>query len=102
MARLIYSEQALKDFERLAEFLLEVDESAALETSELIINAVDMLSDHPLVGRIVDSDICELVISRGRTGYVALYHYDSVFDVVVILTIRHQREAGYPQSDTEI
>jgi plasmid stabilization system protein ParE len=37
----------------------------------------------------------ELVISRGRTGYVALYSLEEGQDAVLILTIRHQREAGY-------
>jgi plasmid stabilization system protein ParE len=37
----------------------------------------------------------ELVISRGRTGYVALYSFEEDRDAVLILAIRHQREAGY-------
>jgi len=37
----------------------------------------------------------ERVVSRGRTGYLALYDYDEVRDVAVVLAIRHQREAGY-------
>jgi hypothetical protein len=34
------------------------------------------------------------VISRGKSGYVALYSHELVEDVVLILSIRHQREAG--------
>ena len=37
----------------------------------------------------------ELVISYGRTGYVALYRVAARGDRVEILAIRHQREAGY-------
>ena len=37
----------------------------------------------------------ELVITYGASGYLALYRYDSKPDVVRILRIRHQREAGY-------
>jgi len=37
----------------------------------------------------------ELVISRGCTGYVALYRFEEDQDAVLILAIRHQREAGY-------
>jgi hypothetical protein len=40
----------------------------------------------------------ERVVSRGRTGYLALYDYDEVRDVAVVLAIRHQREAGYTSS----
>ena len=39
----------------------------------------------------------ELVISRGRSGYVALYSFEPVHDACLILAVRHQREAGYPQ-----
>ncbi|HUX25319.1 MAG TPA: type II toxin-antitoxin system RelE/ParE family toxin, partial [Burkholderiales bacterium] len=37
----------------------------------------------------------ELVIARGRTGYVALYDWLEPIDAVVVLALRHQREAGY-------
>jgi len=54
-----------------------------------------MLQDHPLVGRIVEDGRRELVISRGKTGYVALYRYDEARDIVFVLALRHQREAGF-------
>ena len=40
-------------------------------------------------GRIVEQGLRELVISRGRTGYVALYRFDAESDQVFILTLRH-------------
>jgi plasmid stabilization system protein ParE len=57
--------------------------------------AVAVLMRHPLIGRPVEFDLRELVISRGRTGYVALYSFEEERDAVLILAIRHQREAGY-------
>ena len=95
MAQLIYSRRSLADLERHTEFLLEAERSAALETTELILEAVDILGNHPLVGCPAEYDMRELVISRGRTGNVALYSYEEVHDTVLVLTIRHQREAGY-------
>jgi addiction module RelE/StbE family toxin len=95
LAHLIYSEQALDDLERLTDFLLETDAVAALETVSLIEEAVSILSRHPLVGRPIEQDLRELIISRGRTGYVALYSFEENIDVVLILAVRHQREAGY-------
>jgi hypothetical protein len=35
------------------------------------------------------------VISYGKCGYVALYGYEQQQDVVLVLAIRHQRDAGY-------
>ncbi len=95
MARLIYSDVALADLDRLTEFLLENDPGAAGETAELIRSAIAVLGDHPLIGRPLEEGLRELVISRGRTGYVALYSVEDAHDAVFILSVRHQREVGY-------
>jgi plasmid stabilization system protein ParE len=95
LARLIYSGKALSDLERLADFLVEKDPSAALDTIVLIEEAINVLRNHPLVGRAAESSLRELVISRGNTGYVALYSFERAYDTVLVLAIRHQREAGY-------
>ena len=99
MAELIYSTQALADLERLTNFLLESDPSAAGLTVGLIEESVSVLRRHPLIGRPVEHGLRELIISRGRTGYVALYALDDDHDAILILAIRHQREAGYQEQD---
>ncbi|WP_211091364.1 type II toxin-antitoxin system RelE/ParE family toxin [Pseudothauera rhizosphaerae] len=98
MARLIYAAQALADLERLTDFLVDTEPAAALGTVELIEEAVAILQNHPLIGRPAEHGLRELVISRGRTGYVALYAFEEAQDCVLILAIRHQREAGYGAS----
>ena len=61
----------------------------------MIEEAVSVLIRHPLIGRPVEYGLRELVISRGRSGYMALYSLEEAHDAVLILAIRHQREAGY-------
>jgi plasmid stabilization system protein ParE len=61
----------------------------------LILAAVGVLEYHPLMGRPAEVGLRELVISRGKTGYLALYRYDEARDRVLVLSVRHQREAGY-------
>ena len=95
MAQVIYSVRALEDLERLTDFLLDSAPSAALETSSLIMEAVEILSNHPLIGRPVESELRELIISRGKSAYLALYSYEERHDTVLVLAIRHGREAGY-------
>lgn len=95
MARLIYAQRALSDLERLTDFLLDTEPAMALETVELIAEAVQILEHHPLIGRPTEQGMRELVISRGRTGYLALYSHDEAHDVVLIFAIRYQREAGH-------
>lgn len=96
MARLSYSARTLADLERLVDFLVEHDPTVADATIALIEEAVGVLARHPLIGRPVEADLRELVISRGRTGYVALYSFEPLYDAALVLAIRHQREAGYP------
>jgi plasmid stabilization system protein ParE len=60
-----------------------------------IVDAVMILERHPYIGRPVRGRLRELVISYGRTGYVALYRVAARGDHAEILAIRHQREAGY-------
>lgn len=36
-----------------------------------------------------------VVGSRGKHGYIALYRFEEMHDVVRVLALRHQREAGY-------
>jgi plasmid stabilization system protein ParE len=95
LARLAYSKRALADLKRLADFLLESDPAAALATVDLIAEAVGVLANHPLIGRPVEDGLRELIVSRGRSGYLALYSFEAEDDAVLILAVRHQREAGY-------
>jgi plasmid stabilization system protein ParE len=93
--RLVLAPGAFRDIERLTDFLLESDSAAARETGEILISGLQILKHHPLVGRKAEHGYRELVISRGRSGYVVLYTYDAMADVATVLAIRHQREDGY-------
>jgi plasmid stabilization system protein ParE len=86
--------RALADLKRLRAFLLETDPAAAEQTVALILSGIAVIEHHPLIGRPVEAALRELVISRGKSGYVALYRYDEIRDRALVLTIRHQRETG--------
>jgi plasmid stabilization system protein ParE len=93
--RLQFAPRALDDLERLTDFLLDGAPELAAETVPLIVGALRTLRDHPLIGRPVEADLRELLISRGRTGHVALYRYNPATDVALVLRIRHQRELDF-------
>ncbi|MDN4589375.1 addiction module toxin RelE [Xenophilus aerolatus] len=93
--RLAYSARALRDVNRLTDFLHESMPEVAEATGALIFEAIDILQHHPLIGRPITARLRELVISRGRSGYLALYHVDRDGDRILIVAIRHQRESGY-------
>ncbi len=94
MAEVVYSARALSHIERALQFLRDENPDAALAAVTAIQSAVNHLAAHPLVGRRVEGDLRELVISYGQTGYVALYRFLVSQTVVRILAIRHQRELG--------
>ena len=95
MTELAYTGQALLDLERLADFLLKTDPQAAQDTAVLIFESLEILARHPEIGRKVHFGQRELVISRGRAGYLALYRFLPQIDRILVLALRHQRESGY-------
>lgn len=95
MARISYAGGALSDLERISDFLADEGPEAQLEALDLIDEAITILTRHPLIGRQAEHDMRELVISQGRTGYVAFYSYEAESNAILVLAIRHQREAGF-------
>jgi plasmid stabilization system protein ParE len=67
----------------------------AASTVDIVVDALGSLAQLPKIGRPVTQGLRELVISRGKSGYLALYDYDEQNDMVLVPALRHQREAGY-------
>jgi plasmid stabilization system protein ParE len=95
VATVIYSARALDHIERAFQFLRGKNPDAALDAAAAIQSAVENLASHPLIGRRVKGELRELVISYGKTGYIALYRFIIHSDEIRILALRHQRELGY-------
>lgn len=95
MATVVYSARSLDHIERAFQFLRDKNPDAAQNAVAAIQSAVDNLAAHPLVGRRIEGDLRELIISYGHSGYVALYRFVISRDEVRILAIRHQREVGF-------
>jgi plasmid stabilization system protein ParE len=97
MARVQITTRALADLERLFDFLADHNPTHARERMLSFGRAFELLSDHPLLGRQAEDGRRELILSRGRFGYVAKYRWVPAEDVVLILAVRHQLEAGYKE-----
>ncbi len=96
MPRLIWSQPALLDVARLYNFLAPKSPEAAKRAVKAIRQGMKALGKHPQIGRPVEEmapEFREWLIEFGHGAYVALYHYDE--KQVVILAVRHGREAGY-------
>jgi plasmid stabilization system protein ParE len=95
LAKVVYAGRALDHIERAFSFLRDKDPRAALDAVGAIQSAVENLSAHPLVGRRLEGELRELIISYGQSGYISLYRFVIASDQVRVLAIRHQREVGF-------
>jgi plasmid stabilization system protein ParE len=96
MIKIVFHASAQQDIARLVDFLIETDIDAALATFDIIDDGISLLKNHPEIGRPTEEDsLRELVISRGSTGYVALYAFDELRELVIVLRVKHQREDGF-------
>lgn len=96
MPRVTWSPSALRDVARLHGFLAAKNRQAAKRAVATIRQGVKLLGQHPEVGRSIAEmppEFREWLIEVGSGGYVALYRFDG--QRVVILAVRHGREAGY-------
>lgn len=96
MPRLIWSPEALADIQRLYRFLAEKNPDAARLAAAAIRDGMQIVAEHPGVGRPVDDmdpEFQEWTISFGASGYVALYRLQQ--DVALVVAVRHQKEVGY-------
>lgn len=95
MATVEITQRALADLERLFDFIAAEDPQRAREQVLSVRKALEVLADHPLLGRTAEEGRRELILSRGRYGYIAKYRWLPAEDTVLILAVRHQLEAGY-------
>lgn len=96
MPRLIWSPSALADVQRVYRFLSEKNSQAARQAVGVIRQSVNILAQHPEIGRpveVMDPAYREWPIAFGGSGFIALYHYDG--QIAIIVAVRHQTEAGF-------
>ena len=95
MARVQVTTRALAELERLLDFFAEHNSKLARERMVSVRRAFELLADHPLLGREAEDGRRELILSRGKSGYMAKYRWLPTENIVLILAVRHQLEAGY-------
>jgi plasmid stabilization system protein ParE len=92
----IYAPGAVRDLQRLREFLRAKNPVAARRAADAILKALQVLKLQPQIGRPVEhmpDDYREWVIEFGDSGYVARYRFEG--DAVTVLAVRHQKEIGH-------
>jgi plasmid stabilization system protein ParE len=95
MAQVVYSQNSIANLEGLHRFLAEKNPEAATRALRTIRDRMRMLARFPRLGPVdpEQPDYRQLFIPFGAAGYVARYRVEG--RLVVVLAIRHMREAGY-------
>jgi plasmid stabilization system protein ParE len=96
MPQLILSAAAVRDLQRLRDFLRPKSPEAARRAADAIRRAFGMIVAQPRIGRMVEDlpeALREWPVAFGDSGYVIRYHVAA--DHVMVLAVRHQREAGF-------
>ena len=97
MRQVTVAPAAIRDLQRIRDFLRPKNPDAARRAGEAIRQGVRILGTQPRLGRMIDDlpeAYREWLIDFGDSGYVLRYRIDG--DAVTILVIRRQREAGMP------
>ncbi len=93
MPQVKYTPSAIRDLERLRQFLRTKSPSSARRAAEKIIKAIHILKVQPQIGRPIPEmpeEYRDWAIDFGDSGYVARYYFDG--NDVTVLAIRHQKE----------
>ncbi|MDP2165156.1 MAG: type II toxin-antitoxin system RelE/ParE family toxin [Hydrogenophaga sp.] len=96
MSRLIWSQPALLDVQRLYRFLAPKILDAAQRAVQTIRQGLKVLGRQPGVGRTIEDrpdEFRERIIDFGNSGHVVRLRIG--LDVVTVLAVRHQKEAGF-------
>ena len=76
MVEVLLTPQAQADLVRLEAFLWECQDPLALQLLDFLFDGLHVLTHQPGIGRPLAHGHRELIISRGRGGYLARYVFD--------------------------
>ena len=95
MVRIELAPEVLDDIDRFVDHLEQHQVADVASRAGEILEAIQILSRSPLIGRPVAGGKRELIIGKGNRGYVALYRYLAGIETAFILALRAQRESGF-------
>ena len=98
MARVELAPNVFDDFERFFDHMARFEVADAPARIGEIVQAIQILTHSPLIGRPVKGGRLVLVIGPDSRGYVALYRFVSSTDTVFVLAIRSRRQSSYKRN----
>ena len=94
MSQIIYTDEFISDFERLYQFLSDANPVAAQKLAKLLIEKLELLSDIPKAFAFF-GEFRLYLLQFGTSGYPILYDYNEESNIIVLLRMKHQKEAGF-------
>lgn len=97
MQKIIFLPNAVRNLEKLREFLEARNRSAAARAARIILAAASTLKTHPYLGLPCENlpDYRDLIVPFGSSGYVIRYRIDG--ETISIVAVKHGKEAGFPE-----
>ena len=95
MVRIELALGVLDDIDRFIDHLEQHQVADVANRVGEILEAIQILSRSPLIGRSVAGGKRELIIGKGNRGYVALYRYLAEIETVFVLALEARRESGF-------
>lgn len=94
MSQIIISAKATRDLTKIRNYLVQFNAEAAQKAADILIEAINRLLAHPLMGRPLEDmpEYRELIRPFGAGSCIVRYRID--FDRIVIVGIRHSKEKG--------
>ncbi len=98
MPRLELASEVLDDFHRFLDHMESFQLEGIPERIGEILDALQLLTHSPMIGRKVRGGKRELIVGQDARGYVALYRFVPDIDTVFVLAMRSQRESGFKRA----
>ena len=95
MTRVELAPEMLDNFDRFFDHMTRFEVPDIPARIDEIVQAIQIQTHSPLIGRPVKDGKRELVIGLKSRGYAALYRFVASIDTVFVLTIQSQREVDY-------
>ena len=94
MPQIIYTEAFISDFERLYLFLNKENPRAAQKLAAVLEERLEILATIPKAFAFF-GEFRVYMLEFGSAGYAILYDYSVETDQIIMLRIKHQKEAGF-------
>jgi len=92
MPRVVLARDADDDLDKIFDYLAQFDAKNAAARVKEIRRELEVLAHSPMIGRSVSGSIRQLLIGKRAHGYVATYRYIAGGGLVMVMSIRSQRQ----------